>query len=403
MLTVKKIAKCTEPGRYHDANGLYLGIGRTGARSWLLRFQKNGRERWMGLGPTHAFSLDEARGRARAARQLLADGVDPIEAKRAEQTRQTLEAAKNKTFADVALEYFAAHEHTWTNRKHRAQFTSTLRDYASSLNNLPVSAIDEPMILAVLRPIWGTKNPTARKLRHKIAAVLDFATAAKYRKGDNPAKWEDHLEHLLADPEKIKPVVHHPALPFTEISKFMAELRKVDGIAARALEFTVLTAARAGEARGATWNEIDLKTKTWTIPAERMKMSKEHRVPLCNRAIEILTALPHEGDAVFIGARAGGAMGVNAMFLVAKGLRPDVTVHGFRSTFSTWAHETTAFAGAVIELSLAHTVGNAVERAYRRGDLFDQRRQLMTAWADYCDRPQQQGADNITPIRKGRR
>jgi integrase len=381
MLSVKRIAKLTEPGRYSDANGLYLQVGPTGARSWLLRYQRNHRERWLGLGPLHAFSLDEARERARQARQLLADGIDPIEHRKAERTQQALEEAKAVSFKQCAQQFYEAHEASWNSRKHRMQFMNTLRDYAfPTLGALPVGQIDEAMVLAVLRPIWSTKGPTARRLRHRIAAVLDYAAAAKYRTGTNPARWEGHLEHLLADPTKVTPVVHHPALPYAEVAAFIADLRGRVGVSARALEFLTLTATRTGEVIGARWSEIDLKTKTWTIPSKRMKASKEHRVPLSDRAMQILTGLPREMEYVFVGQRAGTAISSIAMLREMKRLRPDFVPHGLRSTFRDWAAERTSYPNHVVEMALAHSIGDAVEAAYRRGDLFDQRQKLMQAW-----------------------
>lgn len=387
-LTTKKVLKLLKhPGRHGDGDGLYLQVMSPGRGSWLLRYERMGRERTMGLGATVDFTLAEARSRARAARQLLADGIDPLDARRAERDRQALEAARAMTFKQCAEAYFAAHADGWSNVKWRSQFTNTLRDYAYPIiGSVSVAAIDEALVLKVLTPIWKDKTPTARRVRNRIAAVLDYASAAGFRTGTNPARWEGHLEHLLAAPDKIARVQHHAALPYAEIAPFIARLREEAGVPARALEFLILTAARTGEVVGATWDEIDFETKTWTIAAARMKASKEHRVPLSARAVELLRALPREvnNDNVFIGVRAGKAIGDIMMARCLKQLRPDATVHGFRSTFSTWAHETTAFPSHVIELSLAHTVGTAVERAYRRSDMFDKRRKLMEAWARYC-------------------
>jgi integrase len=402
-LTAKRVAKLLKTeGRYGDGNGLYLQVAAPGKGSWLLRYQRHGRSRAMGLGSVADFSLAEARLRARAERQKLTDGVDPLEARHAERDRQMLEAARSMTFRQCAEAYYAAHADEWGNAKHRSQFISTMQTYVYPIiGALPVAAVDEPLVLRVLPPIWKTKTITAKRIRNRIAAVLDYAAAAKYRSGSNPARWEANLEFLLPKPDKIATVKHHEALPYSEVATFMAELRQIEGVAARALEFLILTAARTGEVIGATWrNEIDLNTKTWTISAARMKASKEHRVPLSDRAVDILRSLPREpdNDAVFIGVKAGSAISSIAMYRVLKRLRPNVVVHGFRSTFSTWAHETTAFAGAVIEQSLAHTVGNAVERAYKRSDLFDKRRKLMGAWAAYCDRSAKSGA--VVPLRK---
>jgi integrase len=380
-LTTKKVeALRRKPGRYSDGHGLVLQVFSANSASWLLRYQRKGRERWLGLGPLHTFGLMEARDRARRARALLADGIDPLEKKRSE-------AAKNITFAACAQQYFEVHEGSWSNQKHRRQFLSTLQQYAfPRLGALPVAEIDEALVLAVLRPIWKDKTVTAKRVRRRVAAVLDFAAAAKYRTGSNPARWEGHLEYLLPQPEKIVAVKHHEAVPHSEIAAFMTALRAAPGVAARALEFCILTAARTNEVIGAQWSEVDLDNRVWTIPAERMKAAREHRVPLAPRAVELLSALPGEKDNkfVFIGPRPGTSISNMAMYRTMRRLNQQATVHGFRSTFSTWAHEATAYPAHVIEQSLAHTVGSAVERAYRRSDLFDKRRKLMEAWAKHC-------------------
>ena len=254
-LTTKKVLRALKtPGRYGDGNGLYLQVVTAGRGSWLLRYERDGRERAMGLGSVADFTLAEARQRARAARQQLADGVDPLNHRQAERERQRLEAAKNITFRACADKYFAAHADEWGNAKHRLQFTSSMRDHVYPIiGNVSVAAVDEPMILKVLAPIWATKTVTARRIRNSIAAVLDYAAAAKYRTGTNPARWEGHLEHLLAAPEKLAPIQHHAAMPYAEVASFIAELRQLDGVPARALEFLILAAARTGEITGAQW------------------------------------------------------------------------------------------------------------------------------------------------------
>jgi integrase len=400
-LTAKRIAKLLKrPGRHGDGFGLYLQVMTPGRGSWLLRYERNGRERAMGLGSTADFTLAEARQRARAARQQLADGIDPLEQRREERACKALEAARAVTFKDCAAQYFAAHADGWGNAKHRAQFMSTLRTYAFPvIGALPVQAINEPMVLKILSPIWKEKTTTAKRVRNRIAAVLDWAAAAKFRTGTNPARWEGHLEHLLAAPDKIANRRHHPALPYGEIASFLAQLCKVEGVPARALEFLILVAGRSAEVVGAVWDEIDFETKTWTVPGKRMKAGREHRVPLSDRALDLLRALPREAgnDAVFIGARAGSSIGTNAMYHTLRRLRDDVDVHGFRSTFRTWADEQTAYPHHVVEQALAHSVGSAVERAYRRGDLFKKRQKLMEAWAKFCSMPVKAGA--LVPLR----
>jgi integrase len=379
-LTIKRIAKLRQqPGKYLDEHGLILRVFSPNSASWFLRYQQRGRERWLGLGPLHAFTLLEVRERARRARALLADGVDPLEQKRAA-------AARSVPFAVCAEQCYAAHLASWSNAKYARQYMTTLRTYAfPRLGGLPVTEIDEAMVLATLKPIWHTKTVTARRLRHRIEKVFDFAIAARYRSGDNPARWSV-LKHLLAAPEKIARQQHLAALPYAELPAFMVRLRVMDSVAARALEFCILTAARSAEVYAARWDEIDWKTQTWTVPAARMKARKEHRVPLSAQALTLLKELYTEddNDFVFVGARPGGCISDLAMIRVMRQLEGRATVHGFRSTFSDWAHETSAFPNHVIEQSLAHAVGSAVERAYHRGDLFDKRKQLMEAWAQYC-------------------
>jgi len=350
----------------------------------------------LGLGPLHAFGLLEARERARHARGLLADGVDPLERKRAERARIV-------SFAVCAQAYYAAHAAGWSNAKYARQWLTVLRDYAfPRLGVLPVAEIDETAVLSVLKPLWHNKTVTAKRVRHRIEKILDYAIAAKYRSGDNPARWSI-LKHLLAQPEKIARRQHLAALPYAEMPAFMARLRSMDRVDARALEFAVLTAARTGEVIGARWAEIDWETQTWTVPAARMKARKEHRVPLSPRAVALLRELYTEDDNafVFVGARAGRPIGAVAMLRAMRELDPTATVHGFRSTFSDWAHETTSYPNHVIEQALAHAVGTGVERAYRRGDLFDKRRKLMESWAKHCEAPATAGA--VTLIRSARR
>jgi integrase len=401
-LTVKQVAKLVMPGRYGDGRGLYLQVTPTGVRSWVLRYERNGRERMMGLGPVGDFTLDEARERARKARQLLKDGIDPLDARKAERSRQATEAAlaaaKNKTFREAAEQYFKFHSPKWTNAKHAAQFLSTLAMHAYPvLGKLPVAAIDKTLVLKVIQPIWQDKNPTASRVRNRIENVLDYAKVQGWREGDNPAAWEGNLEHALPAPGGQ--VKHHAALPFTQAHDFVVQLHKREGVSARALEFLILTATRTSEITGARWSEIDLKAKLWTIPAVRMKAKKEHRVPLSARAIEILKSLPRESDFVFPGGRKGTAMGGTAIVELLKRMgRADVTVHGFRSTFRDWAAETTTYDNFVVEMALAHKIGNAVEAAYRRGDLFNKRTHLMADWAKYCLSRPVDKADNVTPI-----
>ncbi|MCK1450439.1 integrase arm-type DNA-binding domain-containing protein [Bradyrhizobium sp. 35] len=404
-LTTRQIAKLTEPGRYGDGKGLYLQVTPTGARSWLLRYERGGRERAMGLGPADDFTLDEARERARKARQLLKDGIDPIDARKDELAKKILEktlaAAANVIFKECAEQYYKFHSRKWNNAKHSAQFLSTMKMYAyPALGNMPVAAIDKALVLKAIEPIWYTKTETASRVRGRIEAVLDFAKTRGYRTGENPAAWGGNLLHALPARNTIAKVEHHAALPFVEVPDFMAQLATREGIAARALEFAILTASRTGEIIGSRWSEIDLDAKLWTIPAVRMKANKEHRVPLSGRSLEILKALPREDGFVFPGGRKGVPISNMAMAGVLKRMdRFEITVHGFRSTFRDWAAERTGYPNHVVEMALAHVIGNKVEAAYRRGDLFEKRRKLMTDWATYCATPSVGRHDNIMPLR----
>lgn len=405
-LTTRQVAKLTERGRYGDGKGLYLQITPTGARSWLFRYECGGRERAMGLGPADDFTLDEARERARRARQLLKDGIDPLDARKDERAKQisdkALAAATNVTFMECVEHYYKFHSGKWNNAKHSAQFLSTMKMYAyPTLGKLPVAAIDKALVLKAIDPIWSTKTETASRVRGRIAAVLDFAKTRGYRTGDNPATWDGNLVHALPARNTIAKVRHHAALPFPDVPNFMTELATREGIAARALEFTILNASRTGEVIASRWSEIDLDAKLWTIPAGRMKAKKEHRVPLTSRSVEILKALPREGEFVFPGGRKGVPISNMAMAEVLKRMgRLDITVHGFRSTFRDWAAERTAYPNHVVEMALAHVVGNKVEAAYRRGDLFAKRARLMADWAKYCmTRPIDAAASNVMSIR----
>jgi integrase len=405
-LTTRQVSKLTEAGRYGDGRGLYLQVTPTGARSWLLRYERGGRERAMGLGPVSDFTLDEARERARKARQLLADGIDPLDARNEARINQAadraLVSAANVTFRECAEQYYKFHSRKWSNAKHAAQFLSTLKMYAyPALGKLPVAAIDKALVLKAIEPIWYSKTETASRVRGRIEAVLDFAKTRGYRSGENPAAWDGNLIHALPARNTIAKVEHHAALPFTELPEFMAQLAAREGIAARALEFAILNAARTGEVIGGRWPEMDLDAKLWTIPAGRMKAKKEHRVPLTSRAVKILETLPREGDFIFPGGRKGVPISNMAMAEALKRMgRLDITVHGFRSTFRDWAAERTGYPNHVVEMALAHVIGDKVEAAYRRGDLFAKRARLMADWARYCAAKPTDAATGITPLRR---
>jgi integrase len=386
-LSALKVARLRKRGRYADGGGLYLQIGETGSKAWLLRFMLRGRARAMGLGPLDLITLAEARERAREARRALLSGVDPIEARKGQRAQQRLDEALSIDFQNCAERYIAAHESTWKSTKHAAQWKSSLATYAYPvIGTLAIAAIDTTLVLRVIEPIWGTKTETASRLRGRIESILDWATVRGYRQGDNPARYKGHLAKLLPSKSAIAKVKHHPAMPHVELPAFMAELRNHVGVAARAMEFLILTASRTSEVTGATWNEINLENQTWIVPANRMKAGKEHRVPLSDRAIEILKVIPSVTDKqyIFIGARAGTHISSTAMLNLIHQLRPGYVPHGFRSSFRDWAAEQTNFQSQTIEMALAHTVGNKVEAAYRRSDLFDKRRELMNNWAQYC-------------------
>jgi integrase len=400
-LTAVAVAKASKPGRYGDGNGLWLQVAPGGTKSWLFRFERGGRERRMGLGAVHTLTLAEARERARECRKLLLDGHDPIEARRATVAKSRVATATALTFKECAERYITAHEAGWKNKVHRAQWPATLAAYAyPTFGALPVAAIDTGLVLKALEPIWTAKPETAGRVRGRIESVLDWAAARGYRTGENPARWKGHLQKLLPARSKVARVKHHAALPYSDAPAFMADLRARDGVSARALELAILAATRTTETIAARWDEIDLKARTWTIPPERMKAGREHRLPLTDRAVEILEALPREGDAefVFIGDKPGKPLSNMALLATLKRMgRADLTAHGFRSTFRDWAAETTAYPGEVVEMALAHVIKDKAEAAYRRGDLFEKRRRLMADWAGYCASPARTG--DVVPMR----
>ena len=398
-LSQTRANKLKARGRYGDGRGLYLQVTQSGNRSWLFRYKRHGRERAMGLGPCADFTLEEARERARLARQLLRDGIDPLDAAHEQRGKAAQAAAKIITFRQAADAYFELHSAAWTNKRHRAQFHQRMNEYVFPvMGALPVGAIDKTLVLKALQPIWLSKNATAARTLRSIKAVLDYARANGWRDGDNPAAWAGNLAHALPTLNSNK---HHPALPFVEVHDFMTKLAASDSVAARALEFTVLTAARTSEIRGARWSEIDPDAKLWIVPAARMKTRKSHRVPLSARVLDILKALPREeGDFVFIGRKKGQPLGATAMDQVLKRIHSGITVHGFRSTFRDWAAERTTYANHVVEMALAHGIGSAVERAYRRGDLFAKRTRLMADWECFCSTPQPDVGANVLQLRK---
>ena len=397
-LTALKV-KNAKLGKHGDEHGLWLVVQDGGAKSWVFRYMLAGRAREMGLGPAHTVSLADAREFARDCRMQLLQGIDPIDERR----RRRAAATHSKTFAECAKRYIDAHKNGWT-EKHKREWATSLETYAyPHIGNLPVNAIDIDEIMRVLEPIWTQKTVTATRVRGRIENVLGWATTLKYRSGDNPARWRGHLENLLGKPHRIAPVNHRPALPFVDIPEFMAALRKQTGVAARALEFTILTVMRSGEVRGCKWSEIN--DKLWIIPAERMKKTnREHRVPLPERAQEILEEMRKFGeiDLVFESQiRAGKPLGDQTLIRKLRDMgRKDLTVHGFRSTFKDWASESTPFPGDLSEAALAHTIRNKVQAAYERGDKLKKRERLMDAWAKYCESDPDATAD-VVPIKRG--
>lgn len=340
-----------------------------------------------------AVTLAQARALARAAREKVKAGLDPIEEGRAARSVQAAARAAALTFQQCANKYIEANKAGWKNDKHAQQWGNTLAQYAFPvMGDLLVRDVALAHVLAVLEPLWQTKTETASRLRGRIEAVLDWATARKYRSGDNPARWRGHLDKLLPKPSKVAKVEHHTALSGDEVGAFMVKLRQQEGMGARALEFAILTAARSGEVRGATWSEIDLEGHTWTIPADRMKAGKEHRVPLSAAALGLLKALPRVGgtDLVFPGIK-GQPLSDMTLTAVLRRMQVPATTHGFRSTFRDWAGERTAHPREVIEHALAHQLKDKAEAAYQRGSLFEKRRQLMDDWSAFLDRPVQSG------------
>lgn len=389
-LSARKVETAT-PGRHGDGRGLFLYVKPSGARSWVLRYQVQGRRRDLGLGAYPEVSLAMARDRAAEARRLIAEGGDPIAKKR---------QAKPKTFRDAASELIESKRPGWKNAKHAAQWTSTLEAYVfPKIGAVQVAKVETSDVIATLTPIWSEKPETANRVRQRIEAVIDYASALGIRDGDNPARWRGHLDHLLPKPKKVRAVKHHPALPHVEIADFMADLSERSGVGARALAFTILTAARSGETRGMKWAEVDLDAKLWTIPGERMKAGKEHRVPLTDAVIALLGSQQSNNALVFGSeTKAGKPISDMSMTAVLRRMgRDGITVHGFRSTFRDWAGETTGFPREVIEAALAHGIKDKAEAAYARSDLFDKRRKLMEAWTLVATA--QRGEGNVVALK----
>ncbi|MDB5650964.1 MAG: integrase [Hyphomicrobiales bacterium] len=375
-LSARAVQTLAKPGRHADGGNLYLNVTKTGARSWVFFYKVAGRQREMGLGTARDISLAKARELAAACRQLLADGKDPLTCR---------DAPDALTFGQCADQFIETMEPSWRNEKHRAQWRMTLKEYAGPLRATGVDAIATDDVLKVLKPIWLTKPETASRVRGRIEAVLDWARAREMRKGENPARWRGHLDHLLPKRTTLSRG-HHAALAIDDLPKFMEKLAASTGISPRALGFAILTAARSGEVLAATWDEIDFAKKVWTVPAVRMKAGREHRVPLSEPALAILQSL-HDvriGQFIFPGQIRTKHLSSMSLAMTLRRMQVEVTVHGFRSTFRDWASERTSFPHETCEMALAHAVSNKVEAAYRRGDLFEKRVSLMHAWGQFC-------------------
>jgi integrase len=396
-LTAREVASATKPGMYPDGGNLYLRIARSGAKSWCLRFMIEGNAREMGLGGFSKVGLADARKKAAPLRLLLADKVDPIERRKLEKSANTIAAARSMTFDECAASYIKAHEVGWRHAKHHRQWTSSLARYVSpAFGAAPVSSIDVGMVMNVLEPLWAKMPETASRVRGRIERVLDWARARGFREGENPARWRGHLAHLLPARSKVRAQSHYAALPYTDIAVFMADLRSRGGVGASALEFLILCAARSSEVAGARWAEIDRATRMWTVPGERMKGGRKHRVPLSAAAMAVLNRMKTTDDEFIFSNEPGRGLGKGALAKQLKGR--NCTVHGFRAAFRTWASERTNFPRELVEVGLAHVVGDKVEEAYQRGDMLEKRRRLMTAWADYCAKPA--AAGEVVPLQQ---
>ena len=378
--------------------GLHLQVAGE-ARTWVLRITVGKKRRDMGLGGFPDVALAAARERARAARDLVGRGVDPILQRRQARSLLRAQQAASKTFAQCAREYIDAKLPEWANAKHSQQWTNTLETYAIPvLREILISDVGVPQVLAVLKPIWQTKTETATRVRGRMEVILDWATVQEYRSGPNPARWKGHLDKMLADPAKFKDVKHHAALHVDAMPAFMSALRPSHGMGAKALEFLILTAARSGEIRGATWSEIDLSARLWTVPEGRMKAKKPHRVPLSDAAVTLLKALARvDGTDLLFPSSKLQPLSDMTLTAVTRRMKAEAVPHGFRSTFRDWCSERTTYPNEVAEMALAHAIENKSEAAYRRGDLFDKRRQMMDDWADFCGGAHTGGA--VTPIR----
>ena len=396
-----QVKRLTQPGFYAVGGvaGLHLHIKESSTRSWILRAKIGDRRRDIGLGGFPDVTLGAARGSAREAREQIRQGIDPIEARREAREALKVAAAKQISFDEAAAECFKVKSREFRNPKHASQWKNTVDTYASPIiGNLPVDQVELAHIVRILEPIWITKTETASRLRGRIENVLAWATVRGFRTGDNPARWRGNLDHLFSKPSKIRKVQHYAALPWQQIGTFMADLRERGGMGARALEFLILTAARSGEVRGATWAEIDLDAKIWTVPAKRMKAGKPHRIPLSEPAIELLKAPPRFKDSPYVfTAPRGGPLSDMSVSAVCRQMKVEAVPHGFRSTFKDWCRSSTSYADEISELALAHVSTDATRAAYARDELLPIRTRLMRDWARYCGTVQRKA--DVAPIR----
>ena len=403
-MTAIEVKRLTKAGRHAvgTVSGLLLVVKPSGARSWMIRTMVGEKRKSIGLGAYPEVSLSIAHEKARVVKALIEKGIDPIAEKKARKVALKKKSMQTVSFSEAARQCHKKKALEFTNAKHIDDWISSINRYADPVvGHLPVSEIDLPEILAILKPIWTEKTDTANRLRLRIEQVLNWATVSGYRQGENPARWKGHLSEILPKPNKIKKKTHFKALPWNEIGAFMVELRKRPAMAARALEWIIFTVCRSSEVRGATWNEIDLLNKVWIIPAERMKMKQEHRVPLCQDAVKLLENIPRfKGSNYLFTAPRGGPLSDMSISMLCRRMKVEAVPHGFRSTFKDWCSETTSFPDMVSEMALAHSVGNEVEKAYRRGDLFDKRMRLMGVWSEYVNTVHVDAGENVTPIRK---
>ncbi|MEX2489332.1 MAG: integrase arm-type DNA-binding domain-containing protein [Pseudomonadales bacterium] len=387
-LSAMAVRKLDRPGVHPVGGvaGLYIQVSDTGAKSWLLRVMVGSKRRTIGLGPHPAVSLKEAREKAARYREQIQQGIDPVAERKAAKANLIVQQAKRLTFREAAQRCHNAKAAEFRNEKHRKDWLGSLERHAFPvIGDMPVDEIELPHILSVLEPVWYTHTETASRVRQRLEACLTWATVSGHRSGDNPARWQGNLKEVLPNPSKVKTVKHHAALPFAELPVFMAQLRQREGMAARALEFVISTAARSGEVRKATWAEIDFDAKTWTIPGERIKAGKRHTVPLSSDALKILKALPrYEGSDLIFPAQRGGPLSDMALTMVLRRMDIDATVHGFRSTFKDWCRSRTNYPDEVSELALAHVSSDATRAAYARDELLPKRAELMKDWARFC-------------------